>query len=168
MTETIITTRYYDAESGAKRIVITRGSDEWSVAADHSFGDMAGDSAQHLYAISRLLNLSPTLISLTAQHPTGFSFAVNGRPTWPAWRGREPEAWVPAVDDEKTPDPEEPRIRDIEGVITLTDDTTSRFIITTGGGYTQWGADLARLGLSVDAVSAMSEALTENDLIEED
>lgn len=57
------------------------------------------------------------------------------------------------------------KIREIRGTITLDDGTTSAFTID-GDGYQQWGADRARLGETVDALSTIVYAFTVSDLTE--
>ena len=58
------------------------------------------------------------------------------------------------------------RIANITGKIELVDGTVSEFVIDQDGVWTQWGAERARLGLTVDALDAMVQGLIyETDLI---
>lgn len=56
----------------------------------------------------------------------------------------------------------------IEGTIKLEDGSTSEFSLSSEYGYQQWAAPTARLGLSVDIVSAMQDGLRDADLTTED
>lgn len=60
----------------------------------------------------------------------------------------------------------EPRIIEVTGKITLSDGSVSEFDIYADGGWQQWGATRERLGQTVDAVSAMAEAVI--DMFEEE
>lgn len=53
----------------------------------------------------------------------------------------------------------------IEGTITLVDGTTSQFSISPDAGSQQWGADIKRLGHTVDIVGAMAAWTLQEDLL---
>lgn len=56
------------------------------------------------------------------------------------------------------------RITSIEGTITLADGTTSKFIIGTDFGWQQWGADIERIGKTVDTMEALVDGLKEAEI----
>ena len=56
------------------------------------------------------------------------------------------------------------KLSSIEGIITLEDGSESKFRIGSGFGWSQWGASMERLGLSVDIVDALVDGLQENDI----
>jgi hypothetical protein len=60
------------------------------------------------------------------------------------------------------------KIREIKGMITLVDGSTSEFSLNDDLGYSQWGALMPRLGKTVDALQAAAEALEPFWLSEDD
>lgn len=58
-------------------------------------------------------------------------------------------------------------IKVIEGTITTTDGVTRSFMISADG-YSQWGAGTEQLGDTVDALTAITEVLREDDHLETD
>jgi hypothetical protein len=58
-------------------------------------------------------------------------------------------------------------VREVRGMITLANGTTSEFMITQDG-WTQWGAVTSRLGETVDVLTVLSETLVDEGLLERD
>lgn len=56
----------------------------------------------------------------------------------------------------------------ITGTIKLEDGSTSEFSIGTDTGWQQWGADTERLGRTVDVLEAITAALPDTYVDEED
>lgn len=56
------------------------------------------------------------------------------------------------------------KVSEIQGIITLTDGTTSQFSISRDLGWQQWGAVTDRLGSTVDVLEALVAGLTDNEI----
>jgi hypothetical protein len=57
------------------------------------------------------------------------------------------------------------KVREIKGVITLTDGTTSEFRIGIDAGWQQWGASQERLAETSAVMDALVYGLTDDDLL---